>query len=208
MKLIFRSRHSLILLLALTLSGCQALYFVTGKGQQEALYKLPPGRRVLVLVDPRPGSRMPSDMAYRLGEKLSDHLYKFKAADLLVAQQRLAEIRRRPDYDQMGIADIAAATDADVVVCVDVAQFSTTSTSDDQVMQGAAVAVVKVLDRSGNRLWPTGGVVGMPAEARAELALTDQRDRNALNKELLDLLDMRIGRMFHPYDIEDKTMNK
>jgi hypothetical protein len=202
-------RSAALTLLLLALTGCQALYFIAGQGSKDPLYKLPKDKRVLVFVDPRAVSHMPADLPQSLGERLADHLYKYKAADRFVSQQRLAEVRRQPNFDDMGLADIAQATDADVILHVDVVQYVTSSTSDNAIAQGNATAIVKVVDRSGNRLWPPGSsMVGVPVEARADPVLTETRDFNAMNKEILDLLEIRIGRMFHSYDLEDKKMAK
>ena len=198
-----------LLLLAFTLSGCQMLYMFAGKGSQEALYVIPKGARVLIFVDVRPTAHMPAEGPLVLGEKIADHLFRHKAADNFVAQQRLSEVRRLDDFRKMGIADIARATDADVVLHVDVIQYTANTISDSSISEGSAAALVKVVDRQGNRLWPPEGTaMGAPVQARLDPLLTEQRDLNAVHKELAELLTIRIGRMFHAYDLEDKEMTK
>ncbi len=198
----------LLLILASTLPSCEALYLIGGKGKADAIYELPKNKRVLVFVDPRQTSRMPADIPYTLGEAITDHLFKFKAADQFVGQQQLAEARRSDRFEKFGLADVARAAGADVVLHIDVIQWKVEATSDNSLTEGAAAVVVKVVDSNGTRLWPPEGVLGAPVEAHISPQLTDTQNIESVNRALLALLTVRVGRIFHSYDLENKEITR
>jgi hypothetical protein len=179
------------------------------KGDRPALFTLPPAKRVLVFIDVRPNVPVPPDFPADLGQKISDHLYQHHATEHVVSQSRLTELRRDPEkFSAMGIADIAQATDADIVLHVDTLMFSVSALSDESITMGLTQALVKVVDKNGKRLWPTLAATGAGVEARIDPAFAEQRDRPAVQKEMSDLLAIRIGRMFHKYAVNDSQMNK
>ena len=107
----------------------------------------------------------------------------------------------------MGVADIAKATDADVVVVVNMVVLQADTTSDGSVTQGTAEGEVKVVDKNGERLWP-GDLLGTKVDAKVDPSFASDRGKGQVYTGLIDLLTIRVGRMFHPYDMEDKEMNK
>ena len=86
-------RIAAVLLMAAALGGCELLYFLGGKGQQPALFDLPKGKRVLVLVDVPANTEAPPTFATTLATHISDHIYRNEGADHLVGQERLEELR-------------------------------------------------------------------------------------------------------------------
>ena len=204
-----RVRGMMLLTVAMALGtgGCALLYFAGGKGEQKALYELPKKQRVLVLVDTRASAEPPPGFSARLGAAISTHLYRFKAADNLVSQDRLSSLRQDVNaFAKLGVADIARACDADCVVVVDVWEFSITTSSDKAIIQGSTQAFVKVVAKDGSRLWPVGIQAGTPIEAHVDPVLVSEKDRDAIAHEMMDLLTVRAARMFHAYDMEDKQM--
>jgi hypothetical protein len=198
----------LLLAAALALGGCEVFGFFAGHGSQKALYTLPKGKRVLVLVDVRPETAPPPTFGTMLGDRIASHLYRYKAADALVGQDKLLDLQRDPArYAKMGVEDIAKATGADVVVVVWVPDLLVTQSTDQGITHGGARATVKVVDSSGTRLWP-GDLAGEKVEAQISPALTSEKDKTAVYNELAEQLTVRVGRMFHAYDLEDKTMTK
>jgi len=194
-------------MLSLALGGCEILYMLGGKGKQESQYKLSAKSRVLVWVDPRVTSGAPVDVPAALGEKVNGHLYQWKVSDHLVSQARLAALRKDPRFTEMGVADAARKLDADVVVFIDLLQFRVETVSAGQLTQGHAQALVKVVDRDGNRLWPADTeVLGVPVEADAKLSFADQATPAVVKDKMMADLTIRIGRLFHEYDLGDKEM--
>lgn len=193
---------------ALSLGGCEIFGFLAGHGKQEALYRLPEGAKVLVLVDVRPELAAPPTWGTMLGDRISSHLYRHKAADNLVGQDRLVDLQRDPvAFNKMGVADIAVATEADVVLVVDVVDMGVVESTDGGMTQGAARVAVKVVDKAGNRLWP-GELAGKKLEARVNPVMSTDKDKTAVYKDLADQLTLLTARMFHEYDLEDKSMIK
>ena len=191
----------------LTLAGCELAALVAGKGTQPALYDLPKNARVLVLVDVQNGVHTPPLFTSELGEGIGRHLFHYKAADQIVAQERLTALQKENSarYEKMGVADIARACDADVVLCVRIMQLETPSTTDATVIWGNAAADVKVVDRNGNNLWP-GSPVGTRVVSRVQAGLNSEHDAAAIIKTMMDQLTLRTGRMFHSYSADDKIL--
>ena len=101
-----------------------------------------------------------------------------------------------------------SATDADVVVFVDVLQFNIENISGGEVNQGNATAMVKVLDKNGKRLWPAETEpLGYQITAMAAPSLSEEGGAAAVQAKLLKDLALRAGRLFHSYDLEDKEVN-
>jgi hypothetical protein len=163
---------------------------------------------VLVFVDTPPSVALPAGYATSLGEKISTHLYKYKAATQLVGQERLNAMRSDPTFTQLGVADVAKATSADVVIYVNIVTFNVALISGDAVSGGDAQALVKVIDKNGTHLWPSNQPAGMPIEAHVDETLSDQRDQPATLNEIGNLLATHTGRMFHDYSLDDPEMTK
>ncbi len=190
------------------LSGCQLAALFGGHGSQEAMYTFPKDARVLVFVDPQETVSLPPGFDAELAEKINQHLYAYKATDHIVAQDRLAQLRDKQgdNFKKLGIADIAAGTDADVVLTVSVAKlFAAPITTDNTVAQGDAEVFVKVVDRQGERLWP-GDPLGVRIGAHEDPALVTDRNVPQILKSLEVQLTRRTGRMFHKYSLDDKTL--
>ncbi|HUO10390.1 MAG TPA: hypothetical protein VM008_18940 [Phycisphaerae bacterium] len=194
--------------LSLLLSGCQALYFLQGKGDKDADYTFPKDKRVLVFVDSPPSVILPTTYATTLGNDISDHLFKNKATENIVAQDHLNVMRSDPTFSKLGDADIARATNADIILYVNITTFNVGITGGEAVTQGDAQAMVKVVSKSGQHLWPPNEPAGVSVQAHVDESLADSRDQDATVKEISKLLTVRIGRMFHKYSLDDPDMTK
>jgi len=119
------------------------------------------------------------------------------------------ELKANPSkFSQMGVADIAQATGADLVLYVDLIAFDVTSLSDESITQGGAQVLVKVVDREGNRAWPIGVAMGVWLDARVGATFSEQRSRMGVQQEITDLLAVRTARMFIKYHLGDKAIAK
>ncbi|MCL2646153.1 MAG: hypothetical protein FWD61_03995 [Phycisphaerales bacterium] len=197
----------LVLAAVLCLAGLAACDMLSPR-EQEALYQFPEGKRVLVLVDVRPTVGVPPEFATQLGQSISDKLMQWRAADAIVPQNRVLELKANPaKFSQMGIANIAQAADADVVLHVDLVGFNAAALSDESITEGGAQALVKVVDRQGNRLWPPS-TMGTMVEARVAPAFSEQRSRAGVQKEITDRLATRTARMFIKFRLDDPAIAK
>jgi hypothetical protein len=190
------------------LSGCEILYFAAGKGKSKPEFTFPKNQRVLVFVDARPGVPMPVEATAALGDRIAAYLYKHNAADHIVAQERLTDLRRNPRFSAMGIADVARQTEADCVLFVDVVQFNIETLADDTTTSGQAQALVKVVDKDGNRMWPMGDGPGTAIAAQASPDLSDKRTPESVTEEMTAQLIVHTGRMFHAYNLEDRSITR
>lgn len=198
-----------VVTIAVLLAGCQALYFLGGKGSQEALYKIPPGARVLVFVEHHPSIDVPVGFQRMVAERIADHLYQHKAADQFVPQDRVAMLAANPEkFRDMSLADIAAATNADIVLDVVIVSYNVISDADNAISQGNAGVIVRVVDKQGNRLFPPAGSPGVSVASKSDPAFTSDRDINGMQREMAGLFAVRIGRMFHKFSLDDKDMTK
>ena len=198
-----------VLGLSLGLAGCELAALFAGHGSQPALYQFGKNQRVLVLVDVLDGVTLPPGFDIGLAEGIGQHLYSYKAADHIVAQERLLQVRERnPDvFKKMGMADVAVATDADVVLHVRILRFITPVISDGTVAQGDAEVFVKVVDRTGARLFP-GDPTGVRVIAHQDPSLISDRSVPMTQTLMMAQLAMRTGRMFHKYSLEDRVLTK
>jgi hypothetical protein len=198
-----------------SLAGCNVLAALSsGKGTIKAETKLPANARVLVFVDPRPqAEQMSPDVQTELAEAIVAHLWKYKAASNFVGQDQLVKLRAEhsdlKDFDDLGVADVARATNADIVIHVYMVDYMTPPLSEGQITIGYATALVKVIDRDGKRLFPTvTDAMGKEVEANVPFQLNDPGEASTIDQKLAGLMALRIGRMFHDYDGDDRAMSK
>lgn len=194
------------------LGGCgELIYLFTGRDHVSPQFEIPKKSRVLVFADRRPGRDVPLEIPDLLDDALNVHLYQFKAADNFVAPARLAEMRKDPLFSEMSIPDVARKVEADIVIYIDVLNFQVKEQSDGQVNSGVAEVAVKVVDRDGKRLWPedsTASPLGQSVTAEIEEMMSDSRPVGKTRTEMLHRLTIRVGRLFHEWDAQDRTINK
>ena len=189
-------------------AGCEVLYVITGQGHQDALYEFSEKSRVLVLVDVPPNSGIPIAVETALGQAIAENIFeRQKKKSDFVAQARLTALRADPEkFAHMSIADIARETNADYVIYVKLQRFSVGATGDDQMTEAAAQAEVKVVWRYGTRAYPKDLSSGTPVAASLPPTIGDAGDGGKQKTALMDLLALRIGRMFYAYDKDDLSV--
>lgn len=191
------------------LSGCAAMYFMQGKGKQPAEFTIPKDKRVLVFVDVRQGVNAPADFSAQLGEKISNHLFKYNAASKLVSQERLTSLKHDQDaFSKMGVADVVRACDADLAIYVEVVTLNIASTTDGSLSGANSQCFVKAVDANGVRMWPSSETAGALVGGAVDPAYSDSRTEAVLMDQLEDQLALRTGRMFHEYSRDDTQITK
>lgn len=192
----------LSLFLLTTGTGCQALYFIFGQGNTSAQYKLPRKQRVLVLVDSAVRSPMTLHGISDLEQAISNQLYQNDVAKNLVPSFRLMELEKNPrSFHKMGIADIATAMNAQVVVYVFVEHFSIQLLSDHQISRGYASAVVKVVSADGKRLFPRNATPGVSVEAQIPEGLVSSQNVATVEREIIAELSKKVGQLFYSHSV-------
>jgi hypothetical protein len=199
-----------ILSAGVLLAGCELIGLMAGHGTQAALFKFPPAAKVVVLVDVRPGVVAPAAFSTTLADKVAAQIYRMKGANNFVSQDRLLELQQRDPaaFKTMGAASVARAMDADLVLEIDLVKMETPQTYDKTAGSGQAQVIVKVINRNGDRIWPVGDSAGQLVQADVELALTQDRDKEIIERILGELLSIRTARMFHDYSLDDRTMTR
>ena len=206
MRIKFRPVGGLVLaiccLAGLSLGGCQLAYFFGGNGATLADYSIPQKDRVLVMVDSAPAYPMTIQAISTLCSKINDQIYQNKAASRLVPAFRLASLQQSNPtaYRQMTIAQVAAAMHADLVVYVFVQKFQVQLTSARQITRGYAVCAVKVVEKSGKRVWPKNASQGFTVAAHVPPNLTRSQSTTAVESRLLRKLSRRIARIFYLHE--------
>ena len=198
------------LLMLLATSGCQALYFLTGRGKQKAQYEFSANSRVLVMVDVPPNSGIPVSVETALGQAIAENIFarqQEKKKSEFVAQARLTALRARGEqFAHMSIADIAQAVNADYVIYVKLQQFTSGLAGDGQISEAAAQGDVKVVWRYGTRAYPKDPSTGVPVAASLPPAVGDAIDVDRQRDALIDILASRIGSMFYAYDLDNPNL--
>jgi hypothetical protein len=200
-------KRAVVALMMVAFAG--SLASCMGEEKREAIFKLPAGKRVVVFVDPRANQNVPPEFSSELGLKISTLLQQFGGADAIVQQSRVMELRRESGkFSKMSVADVAVASDADVVLHVDVIGFGIATISDQSITQGGAQAIVKVVDRHGKRLWPPETTTGAAVTAKVDPGFTEQRDARMVQRELNEQLGSRIARIFLTYKLGEPALSK
>jgi len=194
-------------------AGCSMLSALSsGNGTIPAECTLPAKARVLVFVDPRETAQMTPDQQLDVADAIVKHLYKYKAADNFVSQQQVVVLRSKysdDDFRRIGVAAVARLTDADVVIHVDVTAYALPQMSENQMAIGYARTLIKVVNRDGKRMFPdVTSTLGKEVDAEANFQLNDPGSPSPADQKLNDILALRIGRIFHEYDSDDRQMTK
>ena len=210
MKTIRRSLIVLMLIAPLTgaLGGCQFVAWFVAQfyppKKVKALYKLPEGKKVLVFVDDlrRPVSYEP--IKEGLAERLSAELIKNKVAASTVPYEKLEDLAHATrDFNRMPIPNIGRKLGADVVVYVEIREFSLKENDQSPLWQGRMDVNVKVVNSQTGLLWPEGRPDGYP------LSYADSKPSENLSesygivvaKNLAAKTARNIGRLFYNHKV-------
>ena len=191
---------ALVLPTLLTLTGCEVGYFIFGQGDQPAVFKIPEQSRVLVLVDKAANSPMTVSDLQSLINTMNLLLYQNKVATQFVPAFRLTNLQRNTElYQSMGIADIAAAVRADIVIYIYLRKFSAKLISDKQISEGYASAIVKVVNKNGTRLWPKDATDGYPITVKIPQALASSQSSAAVHNALIQAVAQKVALLFYSH---------
>jgi len=205
-------RFASVVLLGLVtlLGGCEIpgvfLHLVTGDPPIHAQYEPPKDSPILVLVE---NYRSPDDMrldsdqiAHQVGEEMK------KEGKLDAASTEKIEELREEDADKyraMNIAAVGKATDAKVVVYVDLIESEVSKDASAGSVHALATARVKVVDvKTGNTLWPSDSTHGREVSQTMEYDQTDGQRAVAMHTEMLTRLSSKIAKLFYTWKAEDQ----
>ena len=211
-------RCVLICLLAaasLGIGGCPAIGWVVAQfdrpKEQKALYKLPRGKRVLVLAESRGG---PAD--YEMFQRdvtrfLNSELRKQGLVKETISYGYLSALRSRmPDYRNVPISVIGQKAGAEMVIYVEIEKLALKDNPADDMWHGQVEARVKVItaDRgvTGDeaRLWPQHPPNGHPVKTpdRDPVAFTESGYGPRLARFLAAQMADCIAKLFYTHELE------
>ncbi len=181
--------------------GCQLAYLVGGNGTAPAAFVIPEKDRVLVLVDEAADSPMSLHAIAGLIGTVNTQLYAHRVARRLVPPYRVIGLQRANPvlYRKMGIADIARALHADIVVYIFVRKFDVQWVSDRQVTRGFAQVLVKVVGGAGKRLWPLNATPGRAIAVRVAANFAMTQSPAAVEKNLIARIAARVAEIFYAH---------
>lgn len=182
----------LFTLMLLSCSGCQLEYLLAGNGISQSVYHIKSKDRVLVLVDSSSVSPLSIHAMSQLITATNQNLYRAGVTKQLVPAYRLiALMKSHPvTYREMGIADIAKALNANVVLYIYIERFRNRLLSAKQITEGDAQAYVKLVSESGTRLWPKTAAPG-------ELVTAKVPPNLAMTQTHLDVEDSLLSQLAH-----------
>ena len=181
--------------------GCQLAYLVGGNGTAPAAFVIPKKDRVLVLVDEAADSPMSIHAVAGLIGAVNTQLYAHRVAGQLVPPYRVIGLQRSNPvlYRKMGIADIAHALHADIVVYIFVRKFDVQFVSDRQVTRGFAQVLVKVVGAAGKRLWPLNATPGRAIAVRVAANFAMTQSPAVVEENLIAQIAARVAEIFYAH---------
>ena len=182
-------------------SGCQLEYLLAGNGISESVYHIKSKDRVLVLVDSSSISPLSIHAMSQLITATNQDLYRAGVTKRLVPAYRLiALMKNHPvTYREMGIADIAKALKANIVLYVYIERFRNRLLSAKQITEGDAQAYVKLVSESGKRLWPRTAAPGELVTAKVPPNLAMTQTHTAVEDSLLSQIANTTAGFLHTH---------
>lgn len=124
-------------------------------GKVDALYKPPPGKRVLVFVDDVLNPLQYQPIKAELTERLNDKLVQKKIAAATVPYEDMMQwAGTAGDFSHASVAEAGQALGADWVLYVHIDKFSVRDDETNPLWHGQMATTVRLVDVRAGRLWP------------------------------------------------------
>ena len=210
---------ALALALPAALGGCAAVSFLVASfvpgPRTPAAYELEPNQCVLVFPDDVAHPLNYPPLKRMLAEGLNDRLTELGLADRTVEYEQLRQLAHRSPAawragggEALGVAQVAEALGADVAVYLDIREFRLKDNPSDPVWKGNLKVLVKVVDASGERLWPTDQLGGHEVLVATALHTSDARHHAVkLTGILSDRMVDKVARLFYAHRHEPEPTN-
>lgn len=172
------------------------------------LYELPKTGQLLVLVNDRPGYGVPLEVPPQMAMGITKHLNKYNAHERFISPEVIAGLKADPkEFSKLDVMTVARKTNADYVLFVDLYEFRAEEVSSGLITDGVARALVRVVDKNGNRMWPAHDGNPQVVETTVPPMTVDQQSLADVKRKLAVDLTTKIGRMFHDYTTDMKDLN-
>ena len=214
-KIIFLT---LLTAVAMTSGGCGVfawLASLTPPDPIPAVYELPKNQVILVLVDDPTNCVNYPPVKFELAKRLNRELKNLNLTRETISYKKVMGLAAStPNFNRIQASKIGEKLGADLVLCVDITEFSMKDDPSSPVWTGrlkTSVRVIRVKD--SQRLWPKDRVGGYPVKA-VETPI-EVRDRSMqfgpkLAREMADLMTTNITHLFYTHtgkphiDLPDK----
>lgn len=150
------------------LGGCQAMpWLMTAFAppeKVEALYEPAKTSKLLVWVEDHPGQALAAgSVRYHLTKELNDQLLANEVVDEVIGHNEIIRVQMDdPTFDSYTAAEVAEIVGADLVLRVEVTEFSLKDTELNPLWNGRLATRIQILDASGEILWPEDRLYGHP----------------------------------------------
>ena len=173
----------------------------------DAIYTLPSDKTILVFVDDliNPVSYEPIkiELTERLNAKLIEQGI---AAEVVPYEELLNVMASTPGFNQLHIPTVGQKMDADLVLYVEVVNFSLKDSDVSPLWHGKFKTKVKIVDSQEGRLWPEdrpGGYPVEPVETRPA-----ENPSSSYGSELAEILAERMAdsivRLFNDHEVPQR----
>ncbi len=199
----------------LLIAGCgegmgYLAYVFTGPKKVDPVYNFPRGKKVLVFVDdmamPVSDIAIKSELTDRLNKKLVDNGV---AAQCVPYQQLLNLMAATPDFNSLSIGKIGAKLQADLVLYVNIDEFTLKEEEGVPLWRGKLKTTLRVIDTKDGRLWPVDQVWGYPVGAVETPPSSDSSPTygTIVTKALAKLASSKIAKLFHEHKVDPYETN-
>jgi hypothetical protein len=166
----------------------------------------PKDKILLVFVDDmlNPVSYEPAKR--RLTEQLNKQLVEHKVVAKTVPYERMLEfMSRTPKFNSLSVSEIGRKLDADLVLYIQVNQFSLKDIEESPLWHGRMHVTVRVVDVAKARtLWPTDRAAGMPLDPVEipEVENPSTTYAGHLARQIADEMADQIAKLFYEYTVD------
>ena len=187
--------------------GCTGVYWLVAQfappQKVKPVYRPPRGKTYLVFVDDRnPVNYEP--VKRELCERLSEQLEKHKIASGTIPYDKLLDlIAANPNFNAMHVPTVGAKCGADMVLYVQIEEFSLKDEQVSPLWRGRLEVVVKIVDCRKGRLWPADRPEGypLPVVEIPETASSSPTYGEQLARSLADRAADRIAKLFYEHTV-------
>jgi len=170
----------------------------------QAKYELEPEGKVLVLVDDLGKPTGYEKIKRLLTEKVNLLLLDNGAADKVVSYEDIFRLAAsRPDFNRMGISNVAKKLGANQIIYVHLDEFSLKDDSNISLWHGKLGVLVRVVDASGKTQWPADRPSGhKPGTSETpEIDNTSATYGATVAAQLADDMALKIARLFYKHTL-------
>jgi len=169
-----------------------------------ALYKPPPGKKMLVFVDDMINPVSYEPVKAELAAGISSRLKAANvAAETVSYSELLTLVAATPNFNRLAVSEVGQKLGADIVLYVKIDNFSLKDSEASPLWQGKLAGTVRLVDVEMGRLWPDDRPEGYPVRPVEVPSETNPSPTygEVLSKKLADKLADDIAKLFYDHEI-------